>query len=97
MANYPRPSGTPPKAMPKVKCPVLVFHGLTDKALLGPALNDTWEWVDNELTLLTIPAADHFVQQGAADLVTERILGWLLTRKGRRAITAAGDSGLNLS
>jgi pimeloyl-ACP methyl ester carboxylesterase len=77
-ANYPRASDSaPPEVMPKVKCPVLMFHGLKDKALLAPALNGTWEWVDNELTLVTIPAAGHFVQQDAAELVTERILGWL--------------------
>jgi pimeloyl-ACP methyl ester carboxylesterase len=79
-ANYPRASdAAAPKAMPKVKCPVLLFHGLRDRALLASGLNNTWEWVDNELTIVTLPAAGHFVQQDAADLVTERILGWLPT------------------
>jgi pimeloyl-ACP methyl ester carboxylesterase len=79
-ANYPRASdAAQPKPMPKVKCPVLLFHGLKDKALLASALNNTWEWVDNELTLVTIPTAGHFVQQDAPGLVTERILGWLST------------------
>ena len=36
-ANYPRPPyADPAQAMPKVKCPVLLFHGLRDKALLAP-------------------------------------------------------------
>jgi pimeloyl-ACP methyl ester carboxylesterase len=84
-ANYPRPSdAAPPKAMPKVKCPVLMFHGLEDKALLASALSGTWEWVENELTLVTLPGAGHFVQHDAPDLVTERILGWLSTGKYRR-------------
>jgi hypothetical protein len=44
-------------------------------------LNGTWDWIDNELTIVTIPAAYYFVQQGAADLVTERMAGWLSTGK----------------
>jgi pimeloyl-ACP methyl ester carboxylesterase len=77
-ANYPRPPYTAPAlAMPKVKCPVLMFHGLRDKALLAPALNGTWDWVENELTLVTIPNADHFVQHDASDLVTRTMVDWL--------------------
>ena len=51
---------------PAVKCPVLLIHGLKDQALLPGALNDTWNWLDNDLTLVTIPDAGHFVQQDAA-------------------------------
>lgn len=77
-ANYPRPPyADPAQAMPKVKCPVLLFHGLRDKALLAPALNGTWDFVDNELTLVTIPTADHFVQHDASDLVTRTMVDWL--------------------
>jgi pimeloyl-ACP methyl ester carboxylesterase len=77
-ANYPRPEAAGlAVAMPKVKCPVLMFHGLKDKALLASGLNGTWDWVDSELTLVTIPTADHFVQQDAADLVTRRMVSWL--------------------
>jgi pimeloyl-ACP methyl ester carboxylesterase len=79
-ANYPRPPyAAAAKEMPKVKCPVLMFHGLQDKALLAPALNGTWDWIDNELTLVTIPNADHFVQHDAKELVTRRMVGWLST------------------
>ncbi len=63
--------------MPNVTCPVLMFHGLDDTALLPGALNDTWKWIDNELTLITIPGAGHFVQQDAADVVTRRMVSWL--------------------
>ena len=45
---------------PPVKCPVLMFHGLKDTALLPGALNDTWKWVDKDLTLITIPGAEPF-------------------------------------
>ena len=77
-ANYPKPPYEPPSAeLPKVKCPVLMIHGLDDTALLADALNDTWQWIDNDLTLITIPGVDHFVQHSAADKVTHRIVSWL--------------------
>jgi pimeloyl-ACP methyl ester carboxylesterase len=61
-----------------VKCPVLLIHGLKDQALLPGALNDTWNWIDGDLTLVTIPGAGHFVQQDASDLVTRTMVAWLL-------------------
>jgi len=77
-ANYPRPPYEPPaEEFPKVRCPVLMFHGLKDKALLSPALNGTWDWIEAELTLVTIPEADHFVQHDAADVVTRTMVDWL--------------------
>jgi epoxide hydrolase 4 len=60
-----------------VKCPVLMIHGLKDVALLPGALNGTWDWIDNQLTLVTIPNASHFVQQDAADDVTRIMVRWL--------------------
>lgn len=76
--NYPRPPyeerTTPIK---KVQASVLQIHGLDDKALLPGALNHTWEWLEKDWTLLTIPHAGHFVQQDAADLVTRTMLSWL--------------------
>ena len=69
-------NGSP--TLPPVKCPVLLIHGLKDQALLPGALNDTWNWVDSDLTLVTIPGAGHFVQQDAAELVTRTIVAWLM-------------------
>ena len=43
-------------SFPKVKVPVLMFHGLEDQALLPGALNGTWQWVEKDLTIVTIPA-----------------------------------------
>jgi pimeloyl-ACP methyl ester carboxylesterase len=78
-ANDPKePYEEPQREFPKVKCPVLMFHGLRDPALLPGALSGTWDWVENELTLITIPAAGHFVQQDAADLVTKKMVQWLV-------------------
>ena len=77
-ANFPRePYRVPEAAPPKVKCPVLMIHGLKDTALLPGALNDTWKWLENELTLVTLPQAGHFVQQDAADKVTRTMTNWL--------------------
>ena len=83
-ANYPRPgaaeSGLAPPEMPSVKIPVLMFHGLEDTALLPGALSGTWEWIDSDLTLVTIPGASHFVQQDAPELINETMLDWLQRR-----------------
>lgn len=77
-ANYPRePYKEPEIDFPKVKCPVLMFHGLKDWALLPGALSGTWDWVEKDLTLITIPDAGHFVQQDAAKQVTHAMVKWL--------------------
>ena len=78
-ANYPREpyEGNRKRAGPKVKCSVLMIHGLKDKALLAAGLNNTWEWVERDLTIVTLPQADHFVQQDAADEVTSTMVRWL--------------------
>jgi epoxide hydrolase 4 len=79
-ANYPREPykySEEQTNFPPVKCSVLMFHGLDDTALLPGALNDTWKWLDKDLTLVTIPGAGHFVQQDAAEKVTKCMVGWL--------------------
>jgi epoxide hydrolase 4 len=76
--NYPRPPyREDPSPVIKVRAPVLQIHGLKDQFLLAPALNNTWEWLENTWTLLTIPNAEHFVQHDAAELVSRTILSWL--------------------
>lgn len=82
-ANYPGPGAPPPEAaaFPKVKAPVLMFHGLDDQALLPGALNGTWQWVERDLTLVTIPGAGHFVQQDAAQTVSDTMIDWLARRR----------------
>lgn len=76
-ANYPREPYDADHDMPKVKCSVLMIHGLKDTALLPGGLNDTWEYLEKDLTLVTIPNAGHFVQQDAAPFVTKQITNWL--------------------
>lgn len=76
--NYPRePYAEDPSPLVKVQCPVLMIHGLKDTALLSPALNGNWDFVEQDLTLVTIPNAGHFVQQDAPDLVARSIRSWL--------------------
>jgi epoxide hydrolase 4 len=75
-ANYPRPPYKE-ETYPPVKCPVLMFHGLDDLWLVPGTLNDTWRYLEKELTLVTVPNAGHWVHHDAADLVTKRIVGWL--------------------
>ncbi len=77
--NYPRePYTEDTSQVVKVKMPVLMIHGLNDTALLPGALNNTWEWVEKDLTLVTIPGAGHFVQQDASEMVTRTIKMWLM-------------------
>ncbi len=76
--NYPRaPYREDPSPVIKVQAPVLQIHGLEDQALLPGGLDNTWEWLEQDYTLVTIPHAGHFVQQDAADLVTRTMLSWL--------------------
>ncbi len=67
-------SGPPPR---RIAAPTLQIHGLKDAALLPAALNDTWNWIENDLTLVTVPGAGHFVQQDAAEFVSRNIKSWL--------------------
>ena len=84
--NYPRASGPDAPVLPelpKVKMPVLMFHGLNDQALHSDGLSGTWKWLEKDLTLVTIPGAGHFVQQDAAELVSSTLQWWLSMRTPR--------------
>ncbi len=77
-SNFPRqPYQEDLSPVVKTQMPVLMFHGLKDTALVSDGLNNTWDWMGKDLTLVTIPDAGHFVQQDAADLVTRTIRAWL--------------------
>jgi len=41
------------------------------------ALNNTWEWLDSDLTLVTIPGAGHWAHWDAAGLVSRTMRRWL--------------------
>jgi pimeloyl-ACP methyl ester carboxylesterase len=77
--NYPRePYSEDPSPVKKVQSSVLVIHGLKDTALLAPALNNTWDYVDKDLTIATVPTAGHFVQADEPEFVTKTMRAWLL-------------------
>jgi pimeloyl-ACP methyl ester carboxylesterase len=76
--NYPRePYTEDTSPVVKTQMPVLMIHGLEDTALLPGALNNTWEWMGKDLTIVTIPGASHFVQQDASEMVSKNMKAWL--------------------
>ncbi|MBX3420013.1 MAG: alpha/beta hydrolase [Pirellulaceae bacterium] len=78
--NYPREPYQMPE-FPKIQAPVLQFHGLADTALLAPALNNTWDHLEQDWTLVTLPGVGHWSHHQAADKVTETMRWWLKMRK----------------
>jgi epoxide hydrolase 4 len=85
-ANYPREPYKQQADYPEVKCPVLMIHGLKDTALLADGLSGTWKYLQQPLTLVTVPNADHFVQQDAPELVTQTIVRWLSDQQDQSTI-----------
>ena len=82
--NYPDIWSPEPQSWPtapNVDISTLVFHGLEDTALHADGLNNTWDWIDKDLTIVTVPGAGHFVQQDAAELVTTTMKWWLDARR----------------
>ena len=82
-ANYPTEPYKDDRTFPPVKCPVLLIHGLEDPYLLPGALNGTWEWVEKDLTIVTVPKAGHFVHRDAAELVTRTMVRWLTEERSK--------------
>jgi len=39
--------------------------------------NDTWKWLEKDLTLVKIPGVGHWAQTDAAELVTKTMVRWL--------------------
>lgn len=62
---------------PHVKVPTLLIHGLDDAYVLPICLNDVWKWVDNEVTILTLPNVGHFAQHDCPQRITHAIRKWL--------------------
>lgn len=83
-ANYPSGEGDAPVTapdLPPVQAPVLVIHGMQDKALAAAGHAGTWDHVARDTTLLMIPDADHFVQHDAEALVNRTLRSWLADRR----------------
>lgn len=80
--NYPKEPYTQPESdPPEVHAPVLQFHGLGDSALHARGLNNTWEHLGADYTLVTIPEVGHWAHHDAAELVTSTMQSWLRDRK----------------
>jgi pimeloyl-ACP methyl ester carboxylesterase len=83
-ANYPRTGENSPVAPstppPPLAMPLLIFHGLEDTALHSDGLNNTWDWAEKDVTIVTVPGAGHFVQQDAPTLVSGTMRWWLSNR-----------------
>ena len=76
--NYPREPYAPDTSpLVKVQAPVLMIHGLDDPFLLPGALDGTWQWVDNDLTVETLIHVGHFVLRDAPAKVISNVRSWL--------------------
>ena len=84
MLNYYRANygqvGAANVEIPNLPMPVLQFHGLKDTAVDKDGLKNTWDWIDADYTLVTIPNVGHWVQSEAADIVSSTMKSWLLAR-----------------
>jgi pimeloyl-ACP methyl ester carboxylesterase len=84
-ANYPKTptdkGGLMAADAPMINVPVLVIHGMKDKALSAAGHAGTWDQVSQDTTVLMIPSADHFVQHDAEALVNKTIRSWLDDRR----------------
>lgn len=79
-ASYPKPSNGAAisKALERrIKCPVLMIHGMNDTAFPPGTLNDHWLWIENSFTLRTFPKAGHFIQREEPQKVYFYIRQWL--------------------
>ena len=81
-ANYPRITADtpPPPAMPglpKVKSPLLILHGMLDKALHADGHAGVWNHCEEDVTLVFYPQSGHFIQQDVATAANRAISDWL--------------------
>ncbi len=81
--NYPREPYVDVD-LPQLQMPVLIIYGLGDPFLLPAGLNGTWQWLQQGLTIVTVPGAGHFLQQDASALVTKTLKDWLASEAIRR-------------
>lgn len=86
MMNYYRASAdmfdaAEPGEYPQLPMPVLQFHGLNDTAVHHDGLRDTWNWIDSDYTLVTLPGIGHNVQNEAAETVSKTLRLWLDARR----------------
>jgi len=66
---------------PKIGIPSLVIWGLQDQALVAQNLDGLSKFVD-DLTVVTMPDAGHFVHEDQPEQVTHKLLAWLHDKLG---------------
>jgi len=84
-AYYPKPPWmVDDSPIVKLDVAVLEFHGLDDRAYVNQALNDTWESMGRDLTLVTLPGVGHN-SQNTEDIafVTSVLRAWLTMQEDR--------------
>lgn len=80
--NYPTQDGEQAFSdIPDIEVPVLQFHGLEDEYLLHQGLNQTWDWIEKDYTLVTLPNIGHWAHRDAAEMVTNTMKAWLELRR----------------
>jgi pimeloyl-ACP methyl ester carboxylesterase len=67
--------------VPKMKMPVLQFHGLTDRAVDKDGLRDTWNHVEKDYTLVSLPGVGHDPHHDATNIVNSTMRTWMASRK----------------
>ena len=65
----------------KAEMPALMFHGLQDRALHHHSLNNTWGWMEKDLTIVTFPEAGHWVHHDESEMVSSTLYDWLERRR----------------
>ncbi len=80
-ASYAQFNVTEVSDWPQLPMPVLQIHGLDDRAVHQDGLRDTWNWIDADYTLVTLPGIGHNVQNEAAEAVSSNIRLWLDARR----------------
>lgn len=83
-ANYPRDPYTSGAflELDEVQAPVLQFHGLLDTALLAEGVNNTWEHLAKDWTLMTIPGVSHWPHHEKPEVVSKMMRAWLDIQRG---------------
>lgn len=72
MINYYRAGsgGANRQVVSNMEMLVLQFHGMLDTAVDKDGLIRTWEWIDADYTLVTLPDVGHWGQQDGAGVFT---------------------------
>lgn len=86
-ANYPKGTSALPAVLPdppRAKGPVLILHGMQDKALHADGHAGVWNHVDEDVTLVFYPQSGHFIQQDVAEAANLAIRNWLDARRVER-------------